>query len=326
MRVEAASRPRFTSAFLAFLGGVGMLVVLRFLAGSVRFPLSIVPALNVLLAVLFLAIPILAIAQAARAPWKPAHAFGLVALGVVLQGLAIFAASRLTGLAQLAAVALGQGALQIWCVGLGAVVATLIRERNILIPIAIFLAVFDLFLVLTPIGITRRVMQAAPQILSSVGHAVPRVLPPQRPNEPVAPAEVTAYVGPADLVFLGAYFIALARFGMRLRETVRWMIPTLALYLAFVLGTGIALPALLPIGIVTLLVNRKEFRLSRDEWMSTAVVVTLGLGLLAFGATRPREAPAGPSNRPAAGARPAPLSTPAPGAADPRPSSAPRAR
>lgn len=325
--MEAASRPRFTKAFLAFLGGTGLLVALRFLSGTVRFPESVIPVLNVLLAVLFLAIPILSIAQAARAPWRPAHAFGLVALGVALQGLAIFASLRLTGTARVAALSLGQGALQLWCVGLGAVVATLVRERNILIPIAIFLAVFDLFLVLTPIGVTQRVMAAAPQILSNVGHAVPQALPQQRLDEPQpSRPQVTAYVGPADFVFLGAYFIALARFGMRLRETVRWMIPTLALYLAFVLGTGIALPALLPIGAVTLLVNRKEFHLSRDEWASTAVVVALGLGLLVFGATRPRAAPVEPSNPPVDQAPQASPTTRVPAARGQRPSSAPAAR
>ena len=325
--MDAASHPRFAKSFLGFLSGTALLMLLRFLSGTVRFPVAVIPALNVLLAISFLAIPIVSIALAARAPWRPAHAFGLVAFGVAVQGFGIYATLHTGGVARVAAMSLGQGALQLWCVGLGALVATLVRERNILIPIAIFLAVFDLFLVLTPAGITQRVMKAAPQILSNVGHAVPQALPQQRPDEPEPPRpEVTAYIGPADFVFLGAYFIALARFGMRLKETVRWMVPTLAAYLAFVLSTNIALPALLPIGAVTLLVNRREFRLTRDEWASTGVVVALGLALLAWGATRPRAPRDEPSSPPTAPERPASRTTPAPTASGPRPSATPAAR
>jgi len=66
------------------------------------------------------------------------------------------------------------------------------------------------------------------------------------------------------------------------------LIWALSAYLIFVLGTGISMPALVPIGLVVLLVNRKEFKLSKDEWASTAVVGALGVGLLIWGATRPK--------------------------------------
>ncbi len=311
---------RMSGAFGRFLGGVGLLVLLRIGAGLLRAPRSLVPAVDVVLAVLFVAIPVLAIAQAARAPWRAGHAAGLVLGGVLVQGLAIVGASRVGGFPSLALAALGQGALQVWCVGLGALVATLVRERNILLPIAISLAVFDLFLVLTPIGFTQRMMRAAPAALSSVGHAVPTVRAADAPPEErdLARPQVAGYIGPADLVFLGAYLIALARFGMRLRETARAMVPTLALYLLFVLATGIALPALLPIGAVMLLVNRREFRLTRDEWMSTGVVVGLGLALLAYGATRPREARGAPSSPPDGRGSLEPRSSPGRGPAGPR--------
>ena len=302
-----ASELPIRAAFGRFLAAVALLVVLRVGAGLLSLPRATVPFADAILAVLFVAVPVLAIAQAARAPWRPLHAVGLIVGGVAVQGLAILLASRVGGFASLVFAALNGGALQVWCVGLGALLATLIRERNILIPITVFLAVFDLFLVLTPIGFTQRAMRAAPQVLASVGHAVPTVrstdaLPEDRD---LAKPQVAGYIGPADLVFLGTYLIALARFGMRLKATVAAMVPTLALYLLFVLATGIALPALLPIGAVTLWVNRREFRLTRDEWLSTAVVVALGLALLAYGATRPKpkpepEPPAAPSSPPRA--------------------------
>lgn len=36
------------------------------------------------------------------------------------------------------------------------------------------------------------------------------------------------------------------------------------------------------------MVNRKEFKLSKDEWASTGVVAALGIALLVWGATRPK--------------------------------------
>jgi hypothetical protein len=91
-------------------------------------------------------------------------------------------------------------------------------------------------------------------------------------------------MGPADPLFLGMFFYAVHKFQMRAKETLLWMVPALALYLVVVLAFGSktffgislgALPALVPIGAVLVLVNRKEFHLTREERISTIGVAVL---------------------------------------------------
>ncbi|MER3496758.1 MAG: hypothetical protein C4320_08335, partial [Armatimonadota bacterium] len=129
-------------ALARFLGGVALMAGLRVGAYLVPIPEGIIFAVNFALALLFVGIPIWSIGQAARGRWRPASAAGLILLGVVLQAIGIFGTMR-TGSVLFAV--FGQSALQLWTTGLGVLLATLIRERNILIPVAIFLALFDVF-------------------------------------------------------------------------------------------------------------------------------------------------------------------------------------
>ncbi|HMS53945.1 MAG TPA: hypothetical protein PKA27_00965, partial [Fimbriimonadaceae bacterium] len=102
-----------------------------------------------------------------------------------------------------------------------------------------------------------------------------------------------AYVGPADFLFMGMFFVALFRFGLRARETAIWLGVALALYipLAFILGP---VPLLVPIGLTVLMVNLREFKLNTEEWLSTGLVALVLAAVIAYGATRPRP-PAEPS-------------------------------
>ena len=68
------------------------------------------------------------------------------------------------------------------------------------------------------------------------------------------------------------------------------VIPVLIAYLLLVLLVGgffSALPALLPIGVTIFIVNRKEFKLSKDEMQGTLLVIAIGIGLIIWGATKP---------------------------------------
>ncbi len=180
-----------------------------------------------------------------------------------------------------------QTGLMIWCIGLGALISSILRDKNILIPVAIFLVGFDIFLVLTPLGFTQKILQQNPNLLSSVAMQIPKSI---SVTHEVSKATVATagLVGPADLVFLGAFFLAMFKFNMRPKETLKVMIPVLIVYMLIVLVSGWALPALVPIGVVTLLVNRKEFNLNMDEKASTVVLAVIILGILVFSATRPK--------------------------------------
>lgn len=278
--------PSLPGGVLVFVGAVLGLGVFRFLLGLVRVNEALVLPLNTLLAVLFLGIPILALFFGANHKWSPKLALAFVVGGVLLQLIGV-GFRDLHGLGGGFLNSLGQAGLQFWTVGLGALLATLVKDKNILVPIAIFLAIFDAFLVLTPAGITQQIMQKAPQALPNVAAQVPAV----GAEQPTGKALAAAYVGPADLVFLGCFFVALFRFGMQTRLTFKLVVPALVFYLAVVLYTGWALPALIPIGLCILIANWREFQLSRDEKMSTALVAALGIALLVWGATRPKPTP-----------------------------------
>ena len=308
---------RALSRFFAILLG---LAVIRLALGFLPLPVTVLPVVNLLLAALFLGGPVAAVYLASDRVWTPkGAALFLVAGLVVWAGLIALTqvAGMNRGFAPALALAGAQIGLATWCVGLGALLASMVREKNILIPIAIFLALYDAFLVLTPVGPTSQFLQNAPQVLSTVGMSIPAA----SASPTMGKAAVSGYVGPADLVFLGTFFVALFRFKLRTTETLRWMIPALVAYLVVVLIFGLPLPAMVPIGLVIMVVNAREFRLTKDEKISTAIIALIGIGLLVWGATRPRPAPQPEPSSSAVGQEaPRSAGTPGPAATDQLPS------
>jgi hypothetical protein len=229
--------------------------------------------------------------------------------------------AKLTGLTGVLVESLGQTGLLVWCLGLGVLVALLIKEKNLILPVALFLAGFDAFLVLTPYAPTAAIVEQNPAVFQSVASSVPKAReakPAEKPKE--AKLEALAFIGPADFLFAAVFFALLYRFKMRVRETALWLAPVLVMYLFIVLSPfGLCmLPALVPIGGTVLLVNRKEFTLTKDEVQATWGVAVIALCLAGFGLyqrinhkPRPRK-PAVPANAPATPQPAAPAGTPAP--------------
>lgn len=273
-----------------YFGAIGALALARIGLGFVWLPIGMLHVANLAIAALFLALPIIGLFFAANHPWRPATAWGFLFGGLAAHGLSILIGRNVPGIGPIVANvvgAVGQAGLATWCVGLGALLATLVKDKNILLPIAIFLAVYDKILVLTPVGVTQKIMEQAPEVLETVGMQIPAVQA-EATGGAVIPG---AYVGPADLVFLGMFFIALFRFRMRARETLRWMIPALVFYLFVVLFTGFSLPAMVPIGLVLVVVNWREFKLNRDEKIATFGLAAMAVAVFAWAVTRPRTAP-----------------------------------
>ncbi len=307
---------------------VVILACIRIVLPFVPVPISIAPFIDFLLIIGVFLATIYAIYRAMSKKPNPKFAFLILLIGVFLHVASIMLVTdtfKSLGLGSIFFSTVAQTGLMIWCIGLGALISSLLREKNILIPVAIFLIGFDIFLVLTPLGFTQKLMKANPNILNQAAMAIPKVTTQAQSvhNATVAKAGL---VGPADLVFLGAFFLAMFRFDMRPRETMKVMIPTLIGYMILVLVTGWSLPALVPIGLVTLLVNRREFNLNKDEKASTLVLALIVVGILVFSATRKRAPqveplPSEPSvNAPMSSGLPAPTST------NQLPSSAPNAR
>lgn len=273
-----------------FVKIVAAIAVLRAILPFIPVPKAIAPVADFLLLVGIFLATVYAIFRAMSAKPSPKQAGLMLLVGVAMQAgfiaLAIMVFGKIGILAILCQV-IAQTGLMVWCIGLGALIASLLREKNIVIPVALFLIAFDIFLVLTPQGFTQKMMKQSPQVFSNMAMAIPKV---STEVQKVSQSTIleAAYVGPADLVFLGTFFLAMFRFNMRPKETLKVMVPVLVAYMLFVTLTGISLPALVPIGLVTLLVNRKEFKLSKDEAVSTIVLAVLLVAGLVFMATRPK--------------------------------------
>jgi hypothetical protein len=172
--------------------------------------------------------------------------------------------------------------LMLAAIGLGCLLSRLIREKNLLVPVVPFAALVDAITVLTPVGFVKRVMESAPRVMeqaavavTSVPHAAPQV-------ERVVPIVL---IGVGDFVFLAFYAACLYRFGLRPRATAIGLFLTLWVYLVLViLGVAVALPALVPMAAVVLLVNAREFHLSRQEKWASLLVLLPTLALLALAA------------------------------------------
>lgn len=274
----------------ALLLTLGVLIILRLLVGFLQVPAFLAPSLSLVFSAIFIAIPIIGLFYAAQARWGLMIPLALIGIGVVLQvsGTPLAQAATLPGWARLSFQALAQSGLILWCFGLGASLAALFNDKNLLLPVSVFLAGFDVFLVTMPSGPVQQVLQRQPEIFQNVAYAVPAAT---KAGQAVG-VQIGAYVGPADFIFLSMFFVALYQFQMRIKQTLPWMVAALVGYLGVVLLLGdvqlgpislAALPALLPIGLVVLLVNFPEFKLSRDEWIGTVVVGILAVALATFG-------------------------------------------
>ncbi len=265
-----------------FAGVLGTIFALRLVLAFVRAPESIALLATIIVTALFVMGPILALYSASAWNWTAGKAGAFLATGVIAHAAGIFGVRA--GLAPFPAAvmeAVGQTGIVLWCLGLGVLIALLVKDRNLLIPIAIFLAGFDAFLILTPTSLPQRIIQTRPEVFTAVAVKIPGVN--------IGPA---AYIGPADLFFLSMFFFVLHRYQMRTAQTLKWMIPVLVGYLFVVLFLGgvqlgpislATLPALVPIGAVILIINRDQFKMTTDERMATAVVAVMALALAGFG-------------------------------------------
>lgn len=313
---EAQLNPPATmrgSSLGLFALALGLLILLRLLIGFVAIPESLVGTASIAVSILFIALPVLGSYAGGGFPWTWKTAALMVVVGAAMQvGFLMLPLQGAPPLVMGLALAISQTGLLVWCFGLGATLAGLLKDKNLLLPVAIFLALFDIWLVFAPGGVAKKATSNVPNATSDILHKIALQVPQPVSHSSGGFAQPLAYIGPADLLFIAMFFVALFKFGMRTRETLNWLIPTLVGYLLLVLlfptvhfgpfSLG-ALPALLPIGAVVLLVNRKEFKLSKDEKASTLVILIGGIAVLTWifahlPAPPTEPLPSGPAPRP----------------------------
>jgi hypothetical protein len=273
------NKPGLTFAVIAVLFLV-LWVLNRFV------PVEWDPAASTVAAAVFLTLPILGLYFGAAMDWTLPRAVGFLLGSLAALGLLYFSSQLAkgtviegfhSGLLQLARLA--------WPMALGVIVASLIRDKSMLLPIAIVLATVDMLAVFAPAGTVNQGLRnpVVRQAFDVVAVEVPRAGRP----------EPSVQIGPADPLFLGMFFTTIFRFRMRMRRTLYWMIPALVIYLFIVLafgGTTLlgvplgALPALLPIGAVIIAANWGEFDQSQSERLMTFVVLIICLGVIVWAA------------------------------------------
>lgn len=151
---------------------------------------------------------------------------------------------------------------------LGYVVSFLLRERNLILPVALFAGFIDFWTV--SVGPTSKIVSNAPQIVHAVSAQIPT--PGAGSMTPIS------FIGPGDFVFLAILFGAICRHGLNARRTFWFVYPLLTLgMLAVLLGGDLlglesGLPALVLVALGVVLANLGQFRLSKNEIKAVAIV------------------------------------------------------
>jgi hypothetical protein len=214
---------------------------------------------TVLAAVGSIGLPIALLAALVRAVRSPLHGFLVALVGLALWfGLAAGVrggpVAIVGGLQDLGKI-LAAG-------GVGIAISGGLREPNILLPAGVFAAFADF--VVVRFGTVKHALSTpkGQAVLKAVSASVPSVHPT------VAPLTI----GPADFLFLGVFLACAARFDLGLRRNAVVLAIVLALSLLLVQVLP-AVPALAPMSAAFLALNWRKFRLTRQEIVSTVVVL-----------------------------------------------------
>lgn len=167
----------------------------------------------------------------------------------------------------------------------GVLVSTLVKEMKILLPMAVVLALMDLWVVFGG-GLVHTATHAPPQkaaVAKTAMHAFSAALPSVKP--PARGAEPLAYsVGFADYLFISLFFACFSRFRLdekRILATQVVLVSMLTIYMGLVYALGSDLPALVPIAFVIVAMNLKAFRYTRSEMFALAYAAVFMVALLA---------------------------------------------
>lgn len=174
------------------------------------------------------------------------------------------------------------------CVGY--LVSLRIKDRNLLLPVVMFAATIDLWTVTA--GPVSAVMEKAPEIVSAV-------------STPIPMAGTGAFVpalmmGMGDPLFMGLVFAAVHKLGLNARRNYVFVLAIMTIaMLAVLVGIAPYIPALIALAVAVMTANWGQFRLSREEKISTAIVAVVLIATLplVWHILRPRKPAAKPATK-----------------------------
>jgi hypothetical protein len=154
---------------------------------------------------------------------------------------------------------------------IGYMVSLRVTDKNLLLPVVLFAAWIDLWTCTK--GPVSTMMKRAPELVNAVSVPIPQA---------GAGAFIPKFlIGPGDFLFAGLVFAVVSRLKMNGPRTFWLVLGTMGLgMLAIATGLLNFFPALIMLAVGVVVANWREFKLSRQEMISTAVVaVVLGATL-----------------------------------------------
>ena len=172
------------------------------------------------------------------------------------------------------------------CVCFGRLVSLIIREKNIVLPVALMAGLADVFTVF--LGPTAKALEEAPEFVTKLSVGIPAAGSAAGPEGGAALAFI-ATAGLGDFIFITLFLMCVYRFGMRDRATVGFIFLFTALGMMLVFFSPLPALPLLPFVVAGFLIaNRGVFDLTRNEriYMVVATAFIIGLMIVAWSLLR----------------------------------------
>ena len=151
---------------------------------------------------------------------------------------------------------------------LGYTISFIVREKNILLPAAIFAALVDYWNVSW--GPLSHILVDKPSVVAAAAVSMPAV----------SAGMPGMIIGMGDFVFLSLFFGVLYRFRMNVKGTFWLGYGLLTASMLAVMYFGSAFPALIPMSLAVVAANAKLFKLKREEQLAMVYVGALLLAAL----------------------------------------------
>lgn len=176
------------------------------------------------------------------------------------------------------------GVILLIAASIGNLVSLRVKDKNLLLPVVMFAASIDFWTV--TIGPVSKILTNMPEIASAVSAPIPKA-----GTGAFVPATM---MGPGDPLFIALVFAAVLRLGMNGRRNYWFVFVAMTIAMLLVLmGALDYAPALVALAIAVVAANWREFKLTRQEKISTAIVgaVLLASLPLIWHMLKPREMP-----------------------------------
>ncbi len=162
------------------------------------------------------------------------------------------------------------------CAFFGILLSPIIREPNVLLPVALISMPIDYIGAMTSIGFTQNAVANNPHLVQALSVPVPTV----GSSGHHGVLQPIGFIGPGDALFMAFFFAVVLRLDLNRRGTFWWMYGLLTATMLLVLFTGLNVAALIPMGLAVVIANYWHFRLKREEVFATLYAAGLILALV----------------------------------------------